>query len=105
MRTRSVGVATSVSHGEDTDVVEELEVLVIEAVSVNALTTSSVTVGEVSSLDHEVRDDTMEAGTLITEARGTGAELLKVVDRLGDSLTVKAHHNATSGLSSDLYST
>lgn len=81
-----------------------LEVFIVEAASVNALTTSTVTVSEVSSLDHEVRDDTMEDRALITEAGGTSAELLKVLDRLGDSLSVKTHHNATGGLSSNLCS-
>ena len=81
----------------------KLEVFIIEAVSVNALTTSTITVGKVSSLDHEVRDNTMEDGSLITEARSASTELLKVVDRLGDSLSIKAHHNATNRVSSDLY--
>jgi hypothetical protein len=36
------------------------EVLVCKALSVDALTSSSVATGEVSALDHELRDDSME---------------------------------------------
>lgn len=46
----------------------ELEVLVGELLAVDGLSTSSVSVGEVSTLDHELLDDTMEGGALVSEA-------------------------------------
>ena len=46
----------------------ELEVLIGELLAVNGLATGSVAVGEVTTLDHELLDDTVEGGALISEA-------------------------------------
>lgn len=54
--------------------VSELKVLIVESVAVDGLATSSITLGEVTTLDHELLDNTMERGTLITEALLTGCE-------------------------------
>ena len=54
----AVGVGSSVGHGEESlDVVLLSEVLVVELGSIDRLTSSSVAVGEISSLEHELRDD------------------------------------------------
>lgn len=51
----SVGVGTSVGHGEDTGTsVLEGEVLISELLTVNGLTTGTVTAGEVTTLKHEL---------------------------------------------------
>ena len=53
----------------------ELEVLIGKLLAVDGLATSSVSVGEVTTLDHELLDDTVEGGALISEAflaRGQG---------------------------------
>lgn len=76
----AVGVWSSVGHGQDAWAgVLELEVLVLELVAVDRLATSAVVVGEVASLAHEVRDDTVESAALVAEAllaRAQRAEVL-----------------------------
>jgi hypothetical protein len=58
---RSVGVRTSVGHGEKTNLgVLQLEVFVFKLVTVDALSSSSVSSSEVTSLEHELRNDSVE---------------------------------------------
>lgn len=47
------------------------KVLVRKLVSVDRLATSAIVVGEVTTLTHEVGNDTVEAAALETEARLT----------------------------------
>jgi len=46
----------------------ELEVLVLELVAVDGLATSAISVGEVTTLDHKVFDDTMKGRALVSES-------------------------------------
>jgi hypothetical protein len=46
----------------------QLEVLVGELVAVDALAASAVALGEVTALDHELLDNTVEVGALVAEA-------------------------------------
>lgn len=46
----------------------QLEVLIRELVAVDGLAASTVALGEVTTLDHEVLDDTVESGALVAEA-------------------------------------
>lgn len=46
----------------------ELEVLIRKLLSVDGLATSSVSVGEVTTLDHELLDDTVEGRALVAIA-------------------------------------
>ena len=77
---RTVGVGTSVSHGQETgSVVTHSEVLISELVSVDRLTSITieilyvtipilmVTYGDISSLEHEVGDDSVEDGVLVAK--------------------------------------
>ena len=41
------------------------EVLVVEPVTVNGLATGAVALCEVTALDHEIRDDAVEAGAFV----------------------------------------
>jgi len=76
----AVGVGTSVGHGEDAGaVVLELEVLILELVAVDGLSSSAVVVGEVTALAHEVGDDPVEGAALVAEALLAGAESTEVV--------------------------
>ena len=62
----AVGVGASVSHGEETSlVVSDVEVLIGELGSVDGHTTSAVVVGEVTTLGHEVLDDSVEGASLV----------------------------------------
>ena len=58
----------SVGHAQKEGLlVLELKVLVLELLSVNALTTGSVASSEVTTLDHERLDDTVETRALVVE--------------------------------------
>lgn len=76
----------------------ELEVLVLELATVDGLSTSAVTVCEVSTLNHEVLDDTMESRALVAEAWFTSGQLIEVLGSLRHGLSVEAYHNLSQGL-------
>ena len=69
----------------------------------SSLTTGSVTSGEVTTLGHEARDDTVEGGAL--EVKGdtlsantllASAESLEVPGSLGDNVVIESELDATS---------
>ena len=63
---RSVGVGTRVGHGEDTGTVMLVdEVLIGELGTIDGETTGSISSGEVTTLCHKVRDDSMEGRALV----------------------------------------
>ena len=95
----------------------QLEVLVVKLLTINGLTSSSVSGSEVSSLDHEVGDNTMEDGALVVKRLSrlsnsllSSAKSTEILHSLRNSLTeptrqsiltnVQSHDN-----SSDLLST
>ena len=75
----SVGVGSSVGHRHDagSGVLQD-EVLILELVSVDGLASGSVVVLEVATLAHEIRNHTVEGGTLVAEALLSGAESAEV---------------------------
>ncbi len=99
----AVGVGSGVGHGHDTGSgVLQLEVLVVELATVDGLATGTVVVGEVTTLAHEVGDDTVEAAALVAEALLSGAEGTEVFSRLGDDVRAQldddtAHWRAVGG--------
>ena len=59
----AVGVGASVGHGQDTGAsVLEREVLIFELGAVDGLTTEPGSVGDVTTLQHEIGDDSVERG-------------------------------------------
>ncbi|KAF1769647.1 hypothetical protein GCK72_001464 [Caenorhabditis remanei] len=63
----SIGVSSSVGHGQPSgSVVLQLEVLVSELFSVDRTSSGSVSAGEISSLNHEVFDDTVEFASWVS---------------------------------------
>ena len=62
------------------------EVLILELVSVDGLSSSSVPSSEVSALAHEVGDDTVEGGALVSEPLLSSAESSEVLSSLGDNI-------------------
>jgi hypothetical protein len=59
---------------------------------------STVAIGEVASLDHEVLDNAVERGTFISKTFLAGGEGAEVLSGLGRSLAVEANYNAAHGL-------
>lgn len=98
-------VGSSVSHGQDAgSSVLQSEVFILKFVAVDGLSSSTITPGEITSLAHEVRDNTVESTSLEVEglaraARAllTGAESTEVLSGLGDNVSTKLHDDASSG--------
>lgn len=61
----------------------QLEVLVLKLSSVDGLSAGSIVVGEVTTLEHELGNDTMERRLGETEALLVGAESSEVLGGLG----------------------
>ena len=57
----------------------QLEVLVFKLVAIDRLSTSSVVVSEVTSLAHELGDDTVERRSLVAESLLAGAKGTEVL--------------------------
>lgn len=94
-----VRVGAGVGHGENTGTgVLELEVLIGEGLAVDGLATSTVVSGEVTTLEHELGDHTVEGGAGIAEALLTGAESAEVLSCLGNVIAEQLHDDAASGL-------
>jgi len=95
----AICVGSSVGHGEDSrSSVLELEVLIGELVSVDALSTGTVVVCEVTSLAHEVWDDTMERAALEAKALLSGAQSTEVLCSLGDYVGTQLHDDLANRL-------
>ena len=62
------------------------------------LATGTITLGEVTALDHELLDNTVEGRALITEALLAGGESAEVLGGLGDSLAIETNDDASEGL-------
>lgn len=96
---RAVGVGTSVGHGEETRAGVLLgEVLIRELSTVDRLTTGTVEVGEVTTLEHELGDDTVENRVLVAVALLTSSKSTEVLGGLGDDVVVELESDATKGL-------
>jgi len=86
----AVGVWSGVSHGEETWLgVLVLEVLIWELLTVDGLATSTVATGEVTTLKHELWDDTVELAALVAESLLTSAESTEVLSGTWYVLVVK----------------
>lgn len=86
----SVGVGTGVGHRHDSrSGVLQGEVFILEFVSVDGFASSAVMVGEVTALAHEVGDDTVECGALVTVALLAGAQSAEVFASLGNNIGAK----------------
>ena len=81
----AVGVGASVGHGQKTRAgVLVDEVLIGELLTVDGATTGTVATGEVTTLEHELGDDTVEGRALVTLTLLGVAELSEVLGGLGN---------------------
>lgn len=91
----SVGVGTSVGHGQQARTsVLVVEVFISKLGAIDGLATSAVVVGEVTTLQHEVGDDTVEDGVGVTETLFTSAKSAEVFSSLGNNISVQFKFNA-----------
>ena len=67
-RLQTVGVFASVGHAEKAFLcVLQLEVFILKLVPVYGFSTCPISIGEVSTLYHELFDDAVESGTFIAK--------------------------------------
>lgn len=103
----AVGVGSCVGHGEAEGFVLELEVFVVELVAPDGSASSSVSPSEITALDHEVGDDSMEGAAL--ELQGLSAvsqlalaQLSEVFNGLGDGLSEEVDDDVPGSCASDI---
>lgn len=84
---RTVSVRASVSHGEAAGEVLELEVLVVELVAIDGFTAGTVEICEVTTLHHEILNDTVEDGAFVAKTFLTSAQGPKVLNSLWNILS------------------
>lgn len=60
------------------------------------MNSTHVTTGEITTLEHEVGDDAVEGGALVTEALLASAESTEVLSSLGDDGVVELEVDATA---------
>jgi hypothetical protein len=65
----------------------ELEVFIRELLAVDGLAASSITVGKVTTLDHELLDDTVEGRALVSVAILTSRQLTTLCKLIVVALT------------------
>lgn len=93
---RAVGVLARVGHAEHASLgVLQLEVLIWEFISVDGLPTSAITIGEVTALDHESLDDTVEGRPFVAKALFASAESTEVLCGLGYGFAIKANNDSS----------
>src|SRR5690606_4783385 len=95
---RAVGVPARVGHRQQAGPgVLDLEVLVVELPSPDALAAGAVPRGEVAALQHEGRDDPVERRALVAVPVLTGGQLPEVLGRVGDDVVVELEDDAPGG--------
>jgi len=62
------------------------------------LATGAISLGEVTALDHELLDDTVEGRPFIAESLLSSREGAEVLGGLGDGLAIEANDDAANGL-------
>ena len=69
----------------------------LELLAIDGLATSTIAPGEVTSLQHELRNDTVETGTLISKAMLACAKLSEVACSVGDDVIIQLKYNFSQG--------
>lgn len=64
----------------------QLEVFILKLASIDRLASSTITISEITTLDHELLDNTVELGSLVTITLFTSCQSSKVFSSLGNSL-------------------
>jgi hypothetical protein len=77
----------------------ELEVLIRELLSVDGLAASSVTVGEVTTLDHELLDNAVEGGSLVSVTVLAGRQLTAQYQLVDSGVRIDVVRTGSSRLS------
>eukprot|EP00397_Hematodinium_sp_SG-2012_P063729 GEMP01088620.1.p2 GENE.GEMP01088620.1~~GEMP01088620.1.p2 ORF type:complete len:134 (-),score=18.65 GEMP01088620.1:30-431(-) len=96
---RAICVGSSIGHGQDTWAsVTQREVFVGKFHPIDRLATGSITSSEVTTLTHEVWDDTMEGGALVAESPFSCTQSTEVLCSLGNYISTQLHNNSANRL-------
>lgn len=69
-----------------------LEVLIRELFSIDGLATGAIVIGEITTLDHEFGDDSVETRSLVSETFLASAQSAEVLSSLGHvRIQLKCH--------------
>ncbi len=103
----AIGAGASVGHGQAERLVSQFEVLILKARAVDGLAASTVSSGEVATLDHEVGDDAVEGAALVPQGAPilfdvAFAERDEVFDGFGDSGAEHVEDNVTGSSAADV---
>ena len=75
--------------------IQYMGVLTRELLAIDGLSPSTVVLGEITSLQHELRNDTVETGALVAKAVLARGKLSEVLCGLWDDLVIKLEYNYT----------
>uniref|UniRef100_A0A7S2V998 Uncharacterized protein n=1 Tax=Entomoneis paludosa TaxID=265537 RepID=A0A7S2V998_9STRA len=93
---------SSVGHRKDARTgVGQLEVFILELIAVDGLSTSTVVVGEIASLAHELRDDTVERRSLVSKSLFPSTQGTEVLGGFRNDIGAKFHDNTADTLAAD----
>lgn len=98
----AVSVRACVGHRKTERLVLEFEVFVFEAISVDGSSSGAISPREVTTLDHEVRDNSMEVASLIAKFSLSFAKLDEVVDSPRDNCSEHINYNISSRVASNV---
>lgn len=90
-------VATTISPSA-TISIDQAAIRLVNIEILTGLATGTIALGEVTTLDHEVLDDTVESRALIAEALLAGSQSAEVLSSLGHRLAIQSQHDATQVL-------
>jgi hypothetical protein len=107
----SVRIPTRVRHTQQAwRIMHEFEVFVLECSAINALTTCAVACGEITSLQHKVRNNAVKRASFVCQRFPAlslpffpCAQASKIFYGLGNIVTEESDHDSTSVLIVDAY--
>ena len=99
---RSVRPGPRIGHGQKKGLlVLQFEILVLKLFTVDTLTTATIARGKVTTLYHELLNDTVEGAALVVEWLAFGTHALftrtqgqEILRRVGRNIHVQLHHDA-----------
>lgn len=93
---RTVGVGTSVGHGQNTGTgMLQGEVFISKLVAIDGFATGAIVICEIATLAHKVGNDTMERRALVTETLFTGAESTEILSGLWHNIATELQNKNT----------
>jgi len=99
----SIRVFSSVSHRQDSCAsMLQLKVFVLKLVTVDRLSTGSISFGEVATLAHEAGNNAMKLASLKTKSFLSRAQCTKILSSLRNDIISQLHDDSSGRLASDV---